>query len=114
MRRSVICDRGDVAIVPFPFADMAISKMRPALVLSKRQFNEENGNTVLAMITTAKRSAWPSDVHLQEASAAGLHADCYVRWKIFTLPNDLLRRLAGALSTGDSVRVRNAANGIFT
>jgi len=109
----VICDSGDVAIVPFPFVDLTVAKMRPALVLSRREFNEENGNTVLAMITTAKRSAWPSDIQLKGISTAGLRADCYVRWKVFTLPNDLLQRSVGTLSRADATRVRKASRGIF-
>lgn len=109
----MICDTGDVVIVPFPFVDVAISKVRPALVLSKRAFNEENGNTILAMITTARRSAWPSDVPLEQAARAGLTQECYVRWRVFTLPNDMLHRTAGTLSQKDLRRVKAASKGLF-
>jgi mRNA interferase MazF len=50
---------GDVAIVPFPFTDIALAKPRPALALSFRTANEESGNTIFAMITTAAQSHWP-------------------------------------------------------
>jgi mRNA interferase MazF len=109
----VICDTGDVAVVPFPFVEMAVSKMRPALVLSNRAFNEDNGHTLLAMITTAARSAWPSDIHLREPERAGLRKDCYVRWKIFTLPNTLLQRTVGALAPEDASLVQKASRVIF-
>jgi mRNA interferase MazF len=109
----VICDFGDVAIVPFPFTDLTISKVRPAVVLSKRDFNEENGNTILAMITTAKRSVWPSDILLADADAAGLRQDCYVRWKVFTLTNEMLQRCAGTLSVRDLRTVKSAVKGLF-
>jgi mRNA interferase MazF len=105
----VICEAGQVAIVPFPFVDQTVSKVRPAVVLSSRVFNEENGSTVLAMITTAKRSAWPSDIPLKDVEAAGLRQGCYVRWKVFTLSNDILHRTAGILSRRDFRAVQTAA-----
>ena len=109
----MICDFGDVAVVPFPFVDMTISKFRPAVVLSNQTFNDENGNTMLAMITTAKRSAWPSDILLKDAEGAGLRQASYVRWKIFTLPNDLIHRATGSLGDKDKRTVRTALRKIL-
>lgn len=109
----MICEAGTVAIVPFPFIDMAVAKSRPALVLSVRRFNEENASTIFAMITTAKRSAWPSDILLKQPTTAGLNEECYVRWKVFTLPNTLIRRTTGSLSLQDADLVRTASRGLF-
>ncbi|MBI4920347.1 MAG: type II toxin-antitoxin system PemK/MazF family toxin [Devosia nanyangense] len=104
----MICDFGDVAVVPFPFVDMAVSKHRPALVLSTEAFNSNNDNTLFAMITTAKRSGWPSDVAIVDGATAGLIHQSYVRWKVFTLPNELIRRTAGALGERDRAAVAAA------
>lgn len=109
----MICDLGDVAVVPFPFTDMAVLKRRPALVISKRDFNERNENTVLAMITTARGSSWPSDISLSDPAAAGLHAASYVRWKIFTIPNDMIMRTTGSVGKGDKKAVTAALRGMF-
>ena len=109
----MICDVGDVAIVPFPFTDMAVSKYRPALVISRQSFNEDNANTILAMITTARGSAWPSDILLADPVAAGLTQECYVRWKVFTLPNDLLRRSIGQIGSKDRKTVLAALSSTF-
>lgn len=47
-------DRWQVVRVPFPLADRAASKNRPALVLSSdNAFNAPSGHVVLAMITSA-------------------------------------------------------------
>jgi len=46
-RPSVIYEPWDVVVVPFPFTERAGTKRRPALVLSKKAFNE-NGHTILA------------------------------------------------------------------
>jgi mRNA interferase MazF len=101
-----ICEAGEVAIVPFPFTDMALAKPRPALALSARAANEASGNTIFAMITTAARSHWPQDVVLADAAACGLKAASLVRVKLFTLDNRLVARTIGALSRRDRTAVR--------
>ena len=44
----MICDLGDVVIVPFPFVDTAAEKRRPSVVLSREAFNEINGHSICA------------------------------------------------------------------
>lgn len=113
MRPIVVCDFGDVVVVPFPFVDRPISKRRPALVLSHERFNAENGHSILAMITTAAQTNWPSDIALSADSDAGLTHRSVVRWKLFTLPNDLILRRIGELSSADRTTVAGAAKGIL-
>ncbi|MBV8798904.1 MAG: type II toxin-antitoxin system PemK/MazF family toxin [Alphaproteobacteria bacterium] len=109
-----VCDAGDVAIVPFPFADIAIAKPRPALALSAREANESNGATLFAMITTAARSRWPSDIPLTDGAAAGLSNASLVRLKLFTLDNRLVSRAIGALSARDRASVRKMLKSVLT
>lgn len=101
-----ICDAGDVAVVPFPFTDMAVAKPRPVVALSSGKANAESGNTVFAMITTAAKSHWPTDVKLADAEAIGLSAASLVRFKLFTLDNRLVARKIGTLSPRDRASVR--------
>jgi mRNA interferase MazF len=99
-RRSVICDRWDVVVVPFPFSDRAAEKRRPALVLSGSEFNDA-GHTVLAMITTRSHHPWPGDCSLEDHDGAGLPLPCLVRLKLFTLDNRVILRRIGCLSDRD-------------
>ena len=101
-----ICEAGDVAIVPFPFTDMAVAKPRPALALSAGKANGESGNTIFAMITTAAKSHWPTDIPLADAEGTGLTAASLVRLKLFTLDNRLVSRRVGALLPRDRAAVR--------
>lgn len=94
-------EQWDVVVVPFPFVDMPVQKVRPALVLSVRDANRQNGHTLLSMITTASRSHWASDVVITGLSEAGLQASSLVRCKLFTLPNALISRKIGALDAAD-------------
>jgi mRNA interferase MazF len=72
-----------------------------AVVLSRRAFNEEHDHSIRAMISTAARSHWPSDIPIADTAAAGLPRGCVVRWKLFTLPNPVILRRAGALAKND-------------
>ena len=98
----MICDLGDVVVVPFPFVDVAAEKRRPSLVLSRRTFNRSSGHSICAMITTAGRTRWPSDVTIDDLAAAGLPRACVVRWKLFTLPSGT-QLISVSLSPIDSV-----------
>ncbi len=101
----MICDVGDVAVVPFPFSEREGSKRRPALVLSVRTFNQ-SGHTILAMITTKTHTPWPGDQPIEDLGSAGLPSPCIVRMKLFTLDNRLVLRKAGRLSEEDLSGVR--------
>jgi mRNA interferase MazF len=109
----VICDQWNVVLVPFPFMEMPASKKRPALVVSSTAFNQANAHTILAMITTAKGSTWPSDYLLREPLKAGLMQDCFVRWKTFTLPNEMIARVLGKVANIDMQSIDSQVNTIF-
>lgn len=107
MRRLVICDPWKVVIVPFPFTEQAGTKRRPALVLSAQEFNE-NGHTLLAMITTKTHAPWPGDVTIENLSLAGLRIPCIVRLKVFTLDNRLIIRPIGRLAEKEYRKVQKS------
>lgn len=95
----------DLVVVPFPFTDRLAVKRRPAVVLSSAEFNEVHKGKILAMVTSAA-ARWESDVALQDWRQAGLHVACWVRFKLFTLDEDLILRKAGALSKRDGEAVK--------
>lgn len=102
----------DVVVVPFPFTDRTTQKRRPALVLSAPSFSDSSDHVIAAMVTTT-RLRWPSDVALVDAEPAGLVPGSYVRFKLFTLPVDLIVRPLGRLTEHDIERVRQGARSIL-
>ena len=100
----MISERWDVVVVPFPFAEGAGEKRRPALVLSSQDFNRA-GHTILAMITSRGHRPWPGDTDIQDSPSAGLLATCLVRLKIFTLDNRLVLRRIGRLAPPDAANL---------
>jgi mRNA interferase MazF len=104
----MICDRYEIIVVPFPFADIPILKRRPALVISGTGFNTANAATVVAMITTAKASAWPSDILLADLQSAQLPVPSVVRWRLATIPNELILRKLGSVGPLDRLACERA------
>jgi len=101
-----ICEFGDTVVVPFPFTDIPVSKRRPSVVLSSASFNRASGQSILAMITTAANSRWDEDIMLSDLDIAGIPHPSVVRFKLFTLPNELLLRQLGYLCTADQAKLR--------
>ncbi len=100
----MIFDRFDTIIVPFPFAEIPVLKRRPGVVLSSRRFNMENGATLVGMITTAKETNWSSDISIRDLEAAGLNVQCIIRFRLTTIPNDLIQRALGVLGNMDRLQ----------
>ena len=99
----MIFDRFDTAFVPFPFAEGPTVKLRPVAILSSRGFNELNGSTLFAMITSSTFATWPSDVVLRDLVVAGLNVPCRIRMRLATIPNILIRRRLGRLGPVDQL-----------
>jgi mRNA interferase MazF len=112
-RRIVTYRCGDVVVVLFPFVDHDVQRPRPALVLSSADFNENHDHIILAMITTASRSSWPSDVEIRDLGEAGLRRRSVVRWKIFSKSIAQLGPTIGALSMHDRTSVFDRQKLVF-
>lgn len=104
----MIFDRFDTAVVPFPFAEVAVLKRRPVAILSARNFNVTHGSTLVAMITTAKGTNWPSDIVIRDIVEAGLAVPCILRLRLTTIPNDLILRGIGRLGAPDRMACERA------
>lgn len=92
--------KGDVVLVPFPFADARATKARPALVLSDTSYEQSTGNVILAQITS-QAAQFPSDYVLRDWAKAGLKKPSIVRMKLATLAAALVRYNPGALTPAD-------------
>ena len=108
----MICKPFDVVAVPSPSTDRHTSKRRPALALSSEEFSSETGNTLLAMIPSARNSSWPFDIQIDFARA-GRRAPSIVRMKLFTLDNRLILRAVGTLGERDRSPVRRAIGSLI-
>ncbi len=102
-------DLYDVVKVPFPFTDIKMSKIRPALILSSaKHFNAKIGHSVMAMITSVKpgQELWPADVLIGNLQSAKLPVPSVIRFKIFTLDHRLILGRIGSLAQTDRDQVQ--------
>ena len=104
---------GAVVRVPFPFVDSGATKHRPALILSAEEYNSTHGHSVMAMITSAKHSRWPSDVTISDLGSTGLSSPSIVRFKLFTLDNRLVASAVGKVNGEDWKGVLKALGGVL-
>ncbi|MDH5552539.1 MAG: type II toxin-antitoxin system PemK/MazF family toxin [Nitrosomonas sp.] len=66
-------NRYDIVKVPFPFTERQANKHRPSLIISSSKlFNSYIGHSVMAMVTSAKHSAWPLDTPINDLDGTGL------------------------------------------
>ncbi len=97
----------DIVVVPFPFSDDTNKhKYRPALVLSSKEYNQENSNLILAMITSAKNSSFFGDYKISDYKNTNLQNECVVRMKLFTLDAALIKGKIGVLNKVDATKIR--------
>jgi len=47
----------DIVLVPFPFSDLSIQKVRPVLILSNDAYNQQSSDIVVCGLTTNLRPA---------------------------------------------------------
>lgn len=103
----------EVVAVPFPFTDVNVQKKRPAVVISNQLYQEQHGHCILAMITSAKQSAWAADIAIIDLNSAGLKSPSVVRSKIFTLDERLILKTVGVLSLPDQEKVKQVLKKAF-
>ena len=76
---------GSIVLVPFPFTDLTASKVRPALIISKK--NTESTDVIVCFITSKPvPSASVSALLIQPTTTSGLKVVSFVRFdKIATV-----------------------------
>ena len=104
----------DVVTMPFPFADKNKSIVRPAVILTDHmRFGALAGIAIVAMISSAKHSAWPYDVPVSDLQRAGLLMPCIIRMKLNAVDLKLMERKIGYLGDGDIERVKVALKSLL-
>jgi len=106
---------GDVALVRFPFTEVATEKKRPALILARTVRSPRNRLATVAMITSQVEALkLAGDVILTEWKAAGLlHPSLLRLAKIATIDEDLVDKQIGRLSKGDLAEAGKAFRQVF-
>ncbi len=102
----MLYQRGDVLLVPFPFSNLSATKVRPAIVISSRQYHSTQPDILLAAITS-KLSAAPDllDYSLSDWQSAGLRYPSAFKPVVFTLDPGRVIHNVGKLTTADMTEI---------
>lgn len=116
MRKGIVTfRRGDIVVVPFPYTDLPVSRVRPALILSEdRDYYDATGQLICAMITGARKSSWPGDHIIEAWQEVGLTIPSLVRLKITTFDKSVVKRTVGRLDDADIAGVLRHARRLLT
>ena len=112
---SQIPSPGDVVSVRFDFLDRTGAKLRPAVVLSSRRFNQSRGYFVFTPLTGSAGGFDDSAVvEIQDINQAGLNRRSYSHGILATANNRDIRRIIGSLSGRDRTRVRRLVGEVIS
>ena len=105
----------EIALVRFPFTDLAADKKRPALVLARTARSPRNRLITVAMITSQVEALkLDGDVLLADWKAAGLlHPSLLRLAKVVTIDEQLADKTIGRLSARDLEAARQAFHRVF-
>jgi mRNA interferase MazF len=92
--------RGDVVLIPFPFTDLSAKRVRPAIVVSVPEYEQNTGDIIVAQVTSRQHSL-PTDYALQDWQFAGLLRPSVVKVKLATINAALVQFRTGRLSDRD-------------
>ncbi len=96
-----VYDSGSVVLILFPFTSLDSSKKRPAVVVSRRSYQEATHDIVLAAVTSQVHDG-PGDMALHHWSEAGLLKPSWLRTgKLVTVHESLILRELGRLTRDD-------------
>lgn len=109
----IICNRWDVALVPFPFTDLSSTKRRPALVVSPDNYNVEKDVVILFITSQINVSPRVGDYDLQKWREAGLPKPSKIRMKFATIDKSLIIKKLGKLKIIDQFEIQKTILSFF-
>ena len=90
-------DAGDIALLPFPYADLTTTKRRPTLVLTPASYHQAHPDAVVAYMTSQpQRGPWTLRIDADDLASGRIPLDSWVRVdRLATVDRRLVRRVAG-------------------
>jgi mRNA interferase MazF len=98
--------KGDVVLVPFPFTDQTMRKVRPAVVLSSEVYHATEPDLIMGALTTnLKAASAPVDYVLTDWQGANLRFPSAFKPLLFSLEPALVLHTVGKLSESDLAEI---------
>ncbi len=105
---------GDIVLVAFPFTSHTTSKRRPAVVVSRLDYNAIKPDVVIMAVTSQLRpSPVLGEVWVERWQSAGLLKPSAIKPVFATLERTLVLRQLGVLDADDQAALRAAINQVL-
>ncbi len=101
MPSTTSCERGDIALVRFVFADESGAKRRPVLVLSGSEYHDGRQEMIVAAVTSNVSRLLPGDYVIERWGEAGLPKPSVATGILRTIKRGMIERSLGRLPAGD-------------
>jgi mRNA interferase MazF len=99
-------DFGDVVLVPFPFTSQAVTKRRPAVVVSSPTYNARRPDVVVMAVSSQVRTPLGfAETAIASWKNAGLIAPSVVKPLVATMEKGLILKVLGRLEPQDRLAV---------
>ncbi|MBI5324979.1 MAG: type II toxin-antitoxin system PemK/MazF family toxin [Ignavibacteriae bacterium] len=97
----MLYNQWDIVLVPFPFTDLSLSKKRPGLIISPKEYNKSN-DIIIAFITSNLNTDYKiGDYLIKDWEKASLPKPSLIRMKFATISNFIINKKLGRLSDND-------------
>ena len=108
------CEFGDIVLVRFPFTDQVGAKQRPAVVISRADYQRQRPDVILLAVTSQVRTTLGfGEALIADWQAAGLLKPSVLKPVVFTVEAALLRKTLGKLTERDQHTLRDVLQTIL-
>ena len=90
--------KNDVILVSYPFSDLSVTKIRPAIIVNGKHPSQDY---FIVPLSSRTKNLLPGEFILQDWQIAGLNVETSVKRGIFTIQESLIIKKIGVLSQGD-------------
>ena len=100
--------QGSIVLVDFGFSEETGAKRRPALIISRENYNKNRQEVIVAAITSNIKRELFADTKVEQWKEAGLMRPSKVSGIIRTVKNRMIIRQLGSLTKQDFQNVQNS------
>ena len=97
--------KNDVILVRYPFSDLSVSKVRPAVVVNAPHVSQD---VFIVPLTSRTTSLLAGEFLLADWRAAGLNIPTAVKRGLYTVHQTLIVKAVGKLARPDAERVERS------
>ena len=114
MPSTISYDFGDVVLVALPFTNLQAAKQRPAVIISRKTYQQNRPDVILMAITSQVRQPLATgEALLHDWQAAGLAKPSVFKPLIATLEQTQIVKVMGQLSNANRESLSKVLQGIL-